>query len=100
MAARVVWLVGHVGVPPERVLGLTFTNKAAAELGQRIRASLAAAAAPTPDGEPTTSTYHAFAGSLITEHGLRLGVEPDLRWSPTRRGSSAWPARSSPTPAT
>jgi DNA helicase-2/ATP-dependent DNA helicase PcrA len=78
MAARVVWLVGHLGVPPERVLGLTFTNKAAAELGQRIRASLQLLGADA-DGEPTTSTYHAFAGSLITEHGLRLGVEPDLR---------------------
>ena len=78
MAARVVWLVGHLEVPPERVLGLTFTNKAAAELGQRIRASLQLLGADA-DGEPTTSTYHAFAGSLITEHGLRLGVEPDLR---------------------
>ena len=78
MAARVVWLVGHLGVPPERVLGLTFTNKAAAELGQRIRDSLQKLDADA-DGEPTTSTYHAFAGSLITEHGLRLGVEPDLR---------------------
>jgi DNA helicase-2/ATP-dependent DNA helicase PcrA len=78
MAARVVWLVGHLGVPPEQVLGLTFTNKAAAELGQRIRASLQRLGADA-DGDPTTSTYHAFAGSLITEHGLRLGVEPDLR---------------------
>ena len=78
MAARVVWLVGHLGVPPEQVLGLTFTNKAAAELGQRIRASLQLLGADA-DGDPTTSTYHAFAGSLITEHGLRLGVEPDLR---------------------
>lgn len=78
MAARVVWLVGHEGVPPERILGLTFTRKAAAELGGRIRGSLQSLGVDL-DGEPTSSTYHAFAGRLITEHGLRLGVEPDLR---------------------
>lgn len=78
MAARVVWLVGHQGVAPERILGLTFTNKAAAELGQRIRASLARMGA-TLEAEPTALTYHAFAGRLIAEHGLRLGIEPDLR---------------------
>ena len=83
MAARVVWLVGHVGVDPERVLGLTFTAKAAGELAGRVRESLRR----VPDlehavghggGEPTVSTYHAFAGRLIAEHGLRLGLEPDL----------------------
>jgi DNA helicase-2/ATP-dependent DNA helicase PcrA len=78
VAARVVWLVGHEGVLPERILGLTFTNKAAAELGRRVRTSLERLGGSF-DGEPTTSTYHAFAGSLIAEHGLRLGVEPDLR---------------------
>ncbi len=81
MAARVVWLVGHHGVAPERILGLTFTNKAAAELGLRIRRSLQALGERQTigDGEPTTATYHAFAGTLIAEHGLNLGVEPDLR---------------------
>ncbi len=78
MAARVVWLVGHLGVPPEKVLGLTFTNKAAAQLGQKVRADLERLGMEF-DGEPTTSTYHAFAGQLIAEHGLRLGIEPDLR---------------------
>lgn len=79
MAARVVWLVGHVGIAPETVLGLTFTNKAAAELGQRVRLSLDKIGDWSEVGEPTVSTYHAFAGSLIAEHGLRMGIEPDLR---------------------
>ncbi len=78
MAARVVWLVGHVGVAPDQILGLTFTNKAAAQLGQKVRAGLEFLDVEL-DGEPTTATYHAFAGQLIAEHGLRLGIEPDLR---------------------
>lgn len=83
MAARVVWLVGHHGVAPGSVLGLTFTKKAAAELGQRVRSgllgmgdALAIAELFDAEGEPTISTYHAFAGALIDEHGLRLGIEP------------------------
>jgi ATP-dependent DNA helicase UvrD/PcrA len=40
MAARLVWLVANGMVRPERVLGLTFTRKAAGELGQRVRARL------------------------------------------------------------
>lgn len=79
MAARVVWLVGHVGIAPDKVLGLTFTAKAAAELSGRVRSSLESVGDFSDSGEPTVSTYHAFAGALITEHGLRLGIEPDVR---------------------
>ncbi len=82
MAARVVWLVATGAVRPEQVLGLTFTTKAAGELAARVRKALARLADGSPldtDGEPTVSTYHAFAGRLLTEHGLRLGVEPGSR---------------------
>ena len=30
-------------------------------------------------GEPEVSTYHAYAGRLLAEHGLRLPVEPSAR---------------------
>ncbi|MFE9422979.1 ATP-dependent DNA helicase [Kitasatospora sp. NPDC006697] len=82
MAARVVWLVGSGAVRPEQVLGLTFTNKAAAELAERVRTALARAGLredPEAAGEPEISTYHAFAGRLLKEHGLRIGIEPDVR---------------------
>ncbi|MEV5429979.1 UvrD-helicase domain-containing protein [Streptomyces sp. NPDC052701] len=87
MAARVVWLVGTGQVAPEQVLGLTFTNKAAGELAERVRKALVKAGVTDPDvidpdnppGEPVISTYHAFAGRLLTDHGLRLGLEPASR---------------------
>ncbi|MEH6379497.1 ATP-dependent helicase, partial [Streptomyces sp. KLMMK] len=93
MAARVVWLVGTGQVAPEQVLGLTFTNKAAGELSERVRKALVAAGVTDPDpdpgpaaadpdqapGEPQISTYHAFAGRLLKEHGLRIGLEPGAR---------------------
>ncbi len=90
MAARVVWLVATGQVRPEEILGLTFTTKAASELATRIRTSLTrvgilrAADRPLLEGEeetlePTVATYNAYAASLLTEHGLRIGHEPDTR---------------------
>jgi len=80
MAARVVWLVGSGQVEPDQVLGLTFTNKAAGELAGRVRTALDSLGAPAAAaGEPAVSTYHAYAGRLVQDHGLRIGVEPASR---------------------
>ncbi|WP_340537597.1 ATP-dependent DNA helicase [Nocardioides sp. GXZ039] len=93
MAARVVYLVVTGQVRPEEVLGLTFTTKAASELRRRIRDALVAAGAlagpsrspareADPEAEilePTVATYNAYAATLLTEHGLRIGHEPDTR---------------------
>ncbi|WP_106849535.1 ATP-dependent DNA helicase [Blastococcus sp. Marseille-P5729] len=89
MAARVVWLVCNGLVDPDRVLGLTFTRKAAGELAERVRLRLRQAARDIPGlasahresmlrAEPTVLTYDAFARRIVTEHGLRLGIEPSV----------------------
>ncbi|WP_405429634.1 ATP-dependent helicase [Micromonospora sp. NBC_00617] len=90
MAARVVWLVANSYVRPEQILGLTFTRKAAGELAHRVRTRLdqlirrlgRQGRDPLDDplaGEPTVSTYHSYAGRIVTEHGLRAGYEPSTR---------------------
>lgn len=91
MAARVVWLIATGRVAAHEILGLTFTTKATAELATRIRDNLARARLIDPDrrrpvdeepeeaDEPTVSTYHSYAANLLTEHGLRIGHEPDAR---------------------
>ncbi|MBP1135557.1 DNA helicase-2/ATP-dependent DNA helicase PcrA [Arthrobacter sp. PvP023] len=94
MADRVVWLVANGWVRPEEVLGVTFTRKAAGELASRIRSKLSAlqriAAEDTehrifPEGllsedalEPKVSTYHSYASGIVSDYGLRLGVERDV----------------------
>jgi DNA helicase-2/ATP-dependent DNA helicase PcrA len=87
MAARLVWLVATGQVRPERVLGLTFTRKAAAELAERVRGRLdrlRRAGIGQPDGEdqlgdPVIGTYHSYAGRLVADHALREALEPSLR---------------------
>jgi DNA helicase II / ATP-dependent DNA helicase PcrA len=112
MAARVVWLVATGQVLPEQVLGLTFTRKAAQQLGARVRARLRRLAGTRllddldPSGrrrievlagEPTIATYHAYAGRLVGEHALRLPAEPAARllgqtasWQLAHRVVTTW----------
>ena len=63
------------GIPPETALGITFTNKAAGELADRLRSLLPEMAQTGREVEVTT--YHGFAYSLLQEFGAYVGVERD-----------------------
>lgn len=76
MSARVAYLVGAGLVEPQQVLGLTFTRKAAGNLLESFRRSVAPLPVSEEAGEVMVSTYNAFASRLLTEHGLRIGREP------------------------
>ncbi|MFZ7088291.1 ATP-dependent DNA helicase [Curtobacterium sp. RRHDQ10] len=93
MASRVVWLLANRFVRPDEVLGLTFTRKAAGELGVRVNDRIAALEGagvidPADAFEaPTVSTYNAFANAVFRENALLVGRDGE---SQVLTEPSAW----------
>ena len=88
IAARVVYLVANEFMRPDQILGLTFTRKAAGELNARIRKRLRQfQQAQDKQGIPRTfnsletavTTYHSYAGRLLSEHAIRYGIDADVQ---------------------
>jgi uncharacterized protein (TIGR00375 family) len=73
LAARISRLVEE-GAGPRSILALSFTVKAAAELGERIYAALGEKAAGI-----TTATFHSFCLSLLKEQAGKYGIPGNLR---------------------
>jgi ATP-dependent exoDNAse (exonuclease V) beta subunit len=81
-------LVCEGGAAPDAVLAFTFTDKAAAELRQRIRAELERRAAAGSDrarellprlGGAWVTTIHGFCNRLLAAHPVAVGVDPGFR---------------------
>ena len=88
MVDRYCRLVCDSGLPPDAILAFTFTDKAAAELRQRIRAELArragrgserAAAALAGIGGAWITTIHGFCNRVLAAHPVAAGVDPNFR---------------------
>ena len=66
-------LVRHHEMDPEEILGVTFTNKAAAELAERVADYMPDTVDPSRQAE--IHTYHGFAAQVLSEFGALAGVD-------------------------
>ncbi|MGB5478468.1 MAG: UvrD-helicase domain-containing protein, partial [Thermoanaerobaculia bacterium] len=70
---RVAWLVKERQVDPASIVAMTFTNKAAGEMRERVEDLLGLQPLPTFVG-----TFHRFALGLLRRHGKHVGVDPSF----------------------
>jgi len=83
------------GVPPERLLLLTFSRRAALEMTRRAQRVVAGALAEAHPGAampatlrlPWSGTFHAIGNRLLRQHASRLGLDP--AFSVLDRGDAA-----------
>ena len=71
---RIAWLIAGKKARPEEILALTFTDKAAAEMEERVDQLV-----PYGYADVEIATFHAFGDRLLKENALELGLTPDFR---------------------
>ncbi len=71
---RIAYLMRDLNVPPHAILAVTFTNKAAREMRERLERLVPAAALE----ELTVGTFHAFCARLLRRHARVVGIEPSF----------------------
>lgn len=71
---RAAHLVQDLGVSPHRIVAVTFTNKAAGEMKDRIDALLDSSGGGGGAGDMVVGTFHAICARLLRTHGLGIGI--------------------------
>lgn len=82
LVERIFKLVTEQSVPLSEILVLTFTDKAAGEIKQRLSERFQKANMPQARQaleSAAISTFHGFAARLLREHPVEAGVDPDFR---------------------
>ena len=80
---RIAYLVDRCGISSYRILVLTFTNKAARDMQERLfgtsekDSQTPLLASILKDRPPTISTFHSFCARVLRRHGELLGLDKD-----------------------
>jgi len=68
---RIAYLIKACGISPRNIMAVTFTNKAAAEMRERLQALLG------QDFQPLTiGTFHAICAGILRQDGKVIGLDP------------------------
>lgn len=79
LIARYRWLVEREGLDPRRILAITFTDKAATEIRQRLAEEFAGLPEHRAAIERAwISTIHGFCARLLKDHAIAAGVDPEF----------------------
>jgi DNA helicase-2/ATP-dependent DNA helicase PcrA len=73
LTRRIAHLLGAVGVKPSEILAITFTNKAAAEMRERV-----AHLVGPPAGAAWVMTFHSACGRILRREAQRLGYRSNF----------------------
>ena len=71
---RIAWLIAEKMARPAEILALTFTEKAAAEMEERVDVLV-----PYGYVEAQIGTFHAFCDRVLRENAILVGLPPDFR---------------------
>ena len=73
LTVRVAYLIREHGIAPWNILALTFTNKAAREMRERVESMI---------GERsrwlTMGTFHSFSARILRQYGGEIGIDPNF----------------------
>ncbi len=70
---RIAWLISDQKIQPDHILALTFTDKAAGEMEERVDKLL-----PMGYVDLWIATFHAFCERILRDHALDIGLSPDF----------------------
>jgi DNA helicase II / ATP-dependent DNA helicase PcrA len=71
---RIAWLIDQGLAQPQEILALTFTEKAATEMEERVDRLL-----PMGYVDLSISTFHAFCEKVLRSHGVHIGLPQDFK---------------------